>query len=43
MIKHEEEKLLAMGYIKEDLKILREGLDCLVWPLIRDFYKEIFD
>lgn len=42
MIRQEEEKLLAMGYTEEDLKILREGLECLVYPLIKEMYGEIY-
>ncbi len=39
MITEEEQKLLNAGYAKEDVEILRKGLDCLVWPKIEKIYR----
>ena len=42
-IEQHEKKMLANGYTEEDLQILNNALECLVYPIIRDHFKHIYE
>ncbi len=39
----QEKKLLDKGYSDEDLQILYNALECLVYPIITEHFKHLYD
>ena len=39
----QEKKLISKGYTQEDLQILYNALECLVYPIITEHFKHLYD
>lgn len=37
------QKMLSLGYTEEDLQVLDRAVECIVYPLIRDHFKHLYE